>query len=154
VIDDLVVDALASARLTRLVTTDTFPPAKAARKAVVARAGSGSSLAELVECAWCAGFWVTAGCRLARRVAPRQWAPVAEVFAAAMVASWFVGKSREEGDPQDIASPLGRLADAAEKMAPVAVGVDETTWGPAPGKLASMGRHPTGIRPVRKKGER
>lgn len=117
--DDLIVDGLAAARITRLVTQDTFPPAKAAREAWVRRFGQGSSLAELIECGWCAGFWIAAGCRVARRVAPRWWGPVAEVFAVAMVGSYFVGKSTEEGDPKDVAEAIEQSAGVTMDGRPV-----------------------------------
>jgi hypothetical protein len=106
---DLAVDTFAAARLTRLVTTDDFPPVKAARELAVGTFGQGSALADLIECGWCAGFWITTGVRLLRRWAPRWWGPVGEVLAAAMVASYVVGKSKEEGDPSDVAEAIEQL---------------------------------------------
>lgn len=168
--DDLVVDAFAAARLTRLVTTDTFPPVKALRERWVREFGQGSSLSELIECGWCAGFWITAAVRVARRVAPRWWGPVADVFAAAMVASYLVGKSTEEGDPQDVAEAIeGRLKSASLHTSDPGLGGTVPTGGhytrqdaaqlnlrvagartlerrlKSVEEMLSMGRHPTGM---------
>lgn len=53
----LVLIALASARLTRLVTTDTIldPP----RDWLLLRLPTRSKIATLIECNYCTGFWVT-----------------------------------------------------------------------------------------------
>jgi hypothetical protein len=110
---EFLVDALAAARLIRLATRDTFPPVKRTRNLVIGWAGQGSSIAELVDCPWCAGFWITAGVVAARRVVPRAWAPVADVFAAAFLASYLAGKSTEEGDPADVAEAIERAGAEA-----------------------------------------
>ena len=57
----LAVAALAAARLTRLATTDTWPPAAAAREAAyntVARRAP--DWAHGVDCPWCVAPWVAA----------------------------------------------------------------------------------------------
>lgn len=58
-LDDLAVAALASFRVTRLVTTDTI--ADRPRRAVQAWALTNrhAKLEQLVSCSYCAGFWVT-----------------------------------------------------------------------------------------------
>lgn len=43
-------------------------------------------LATLVTCPWCAGVWVAFGVAIARRLAPRSWAFVAEALALAAAA--------------------------------------------------------------------
>lgn len=43
-------------------------------------------LATLVTCPWCAGAWVALLVVIARRLAPRQWAFAAEVFALSAAA--------------------------------------------------------------------
>lgn len=53
--------SLASFRLTRLVTTDKWPPSKAFRQWVEDRTGEDSAWTELVNCPWCWGVYVTAG---------------------------------------------------------------------------------------------
>jgi hypothetical protein len=148
-VDDLIVDGLAAARITRLVTTDTFPPAKALREAWVRKFGQGSSLADLIECGWCAGFWIAAGCRAARRLVPGWWGPVAEVFAVAMVGSYLVGKSTEEGDPKDIAEAIEETTPSAPVggVDPESAGFPTALTRWAEERMAeereSMGRHPT-----------
>lgn len=54
----LVVDALASYRLTRLVVEDDFPPVKAAREEFLGAYDEDDWPAKLVTCPWCAGFWI------------------------------------------------------------------------------------------------
>lgn len=49
---------LAAARLTRLWTRDSLPPLPAFRQYAYTR-WSKSALIELVDCPWCAGFWIT-----------------------------------------------------------------------------------------------
>lgn len=109
-VHDLVVDALAAFRLTRLVVADTItegPRAKllariylAARRpppADMSEPGNDwthavqddpdpPKLATLVTCPWCAGFYVSIGVVVARRLAPRAWAPIARAFAISGVA--------------------------------------------------------------------
>ena len=50
--------ALATHRVTRLVTTDSFPPVERARTAIVKRYGAGHWLPYLVTCDWCASVWI------------------------------------------------------------------------------------------------
>lgn len=83
---DLALDALATVRLTRLVTIDSFPPIAAARERIQTRY-EGRPVAELVGCPHCAGVWVAAGVLAARRVAPRWWSPVAVLLALAAAPS-------------------------------------------------------------------
>jgi hypothetical protein len=55
----VVVVCLASARATRLLVMDTFPPVAVQRARVVARWGDGSWQAYLANCSWCAGMYVS-----------------------------------------------------------------------------------------------
>lgn len=52
---------LAAARLTRLWTRDSLPPLPRFRQYVATRWGN-RAWAELVDCPWCAGFWITSAC--------------------------------------------------------------------------------------------
>ena len=104
---DLLVDALATYRLTRLATTDVI--SEPVRLALVRRLGlsgadadSGSTevtaqdivgevtdppkLATLVTCRWCAGVWIAGAVALARHSAPRAWSPVARALALSTAA--------------------------------------------------------------------
>lgn len=69
----LVVDTLAVARLTRLATADTWPPAEAARRAihdhVEARApGWGHG----IDCPWCVSPWIAAALTAGHQIAARR----------------------------------------------------------------------------------
>lgn len=113
-LEALVVDALATYRLTRLVTKDHLtadargvlvatayeatdtPPRGSDRWTPAewidhARVGDPNppAMARIVTCSWCAGVWVAAGVIAARTVAPRPWGLVARVLAAAAVAGFL-----------------------------------------------------------------
>lgn len=110
----LVVDAVATYRLTRLVTADAITAGlrdQAIRNAYVAQHGEAvavdmeaetphdswtdramgdlepPALAKLLTCRWCAGVWIAAGVTVARRVAPRWWGPVADAATLAAAAA-------------------------------------------------------------------
>ena len=101
---ELVVDGLATYRLTRLATADVI--SEPARQAVLRRVGAEPPpgrddptaqevvesldhpprLATLVTCRWCAGIWIAAGVASARRFAPEVWDPVGRGLALAAAA--------------------------------------------------------------------
>ncbi len=72
----VILDGLAVYRLTRFVTSDTFPPIEKLRERVVQRGGA---IAELVSCPWCVSPYVAALVVGARRF--RWWPKLAEVLA-------------------------------------------------------------------------
>lgn len=98
---ELLVDGLATYRLTRFATADVL--SEPFRQAVLRRVGvdppppeaderpsaqelveadaDPPRLATLVTCRWCAGVWIAAGVVVARTAAPRAWAPVARGLA-------------------------------------------------------------------------
>lgn len=100
---ELVVDGLATYRLTRLATADVL--SEPLRRSVVDRLAVGADvdpavvaaadtaqtlvedldepprLATLLTCRWCAGVWIAAGVVAARTFAPRAWSPVAQALA-------------------------------------------------------------------------
>lgn len=89
------IDALAVARLARLVTTDNFPPIEKLREAVLDRYPTvnwrgqeieGHWFGELITCPWCSSVWIGAGVVAARAIAPRWWDPVAKLLAFSEVA--------------------------------------------------------------------
>jgi hypothetical protein len=102
----LVVDALATYRLTRLVTADVI--SEPFRRSVVGRAlgwgpeeaasvvGTAQEVvdslddppksARLITCRWCAGMWIAGGVVAARRLSPRGWDPVSRALALSGVA--------------------------------------------------------------------
>lgn len=97
---DLVIDAAATYRLVRLVTEDTFPPVQALRNRIVEAhttyddqgVGDPDNWAELVECPWCASWWIALGVVAARRLAPRFWDPVARGLSFSLVSGLIASK--------------------------------------------------------------
>ena len=101
---DLVVDVLATYRLTRLATADVI--SEPARQAVLRRSGAEIGpehvdltavevvdalkdpprIATLVTCRWCAGMWIAAAVTGARLAAPRFWKPVSRGLALSAAA--------------------------------------------------------------------
>jgi Protein of unknown function (DUF1360) len=112
----LVTLGLAGYRLTRLVTTDTFPPIQAAREWVEAR-GPGW-LGKLVTCSWCASAYVTAALVVGIELCSRQPVPVPAVF---WLAVWAVAAL--------VAWAEGRLElDPNAKTLPAVVHLTQTGW--------------------------
>lgn len=118
---DLLYDALAAYRITRLISADTITQplrVRVIRFAYEHRDGSvgavfenapddewderpgndpdAPKLATLVTCRYCVGVWVAAGVTLARWWFPRQWEPVARGLACAGAAVLIAGL--EKGD--------------------------------------------------------
>ncbi len=91
---DLLIDGLATYRLTRLATADVIsePVRMAVLRLVGAEPPEGEEdptaqevveslkdpprLATLVTCRWCAGIWIAAGVTVARVAAPKAWQPI------------------------------------------------------------------------------
>lgn len=113
VVPDLLLDAVAVYRLTRLATVDVITEdlRGAFISAVYQRAGcedvlgglvdahpfstwaelvamddSPPKLATLVTCRWCAGWWISVAVIVLRHRCPRVWQPVAEVAACSAAA--------------------------------------------------------------------
>lgn len=80
---DLVVDALAVARIVRLLQVDEIPVGKL-RETMLDRHGE-HLWTELLRCPWCASIWVAAGVVVARAAAPRPWSFLARVLAGSQV---------------------------------------------------------------------
>jgi hypothetical protein len=80
----LVVDVLATYRLTRLAQRDTFPPVVKAREAILTK-DRPEWVWDLGDCAWCLSFWIGLGVMAARRLAPGLWRPLAAALAASAV---------------------------------------------------------------------
>lgn len=80
---ELITDALAAFRITRLLQRDTFPPIVRARDAVRSRGPDWS--VELMDCPWCLGFWVSVAVIGTRAYAPRWWRRPAQALAVSAV---------------------------------------------------------------------
>ena len=83
---DLVVDALAAYRITRLVIEDKITEDLRTRVHVAALReiedpATWSKVKTLLSCPWCVGFWISVGVVGARLAAPRVWRPIATAFA-------------------------------------------------------------------------
>jgi hypothetical protein len=96
---ELLTDALATYRLTRLATADVI--SEPARMALLRKTGAEPPpgeedptaqevveslkdpprLATLITCRWCAGMWIAVGVTAARRLAPTAWEPVSRGLA-------------------------------------------------------------------------
>lgn len=99
---DLILDALAVWRLTRLITFDLLTQglrdkvrtyeARPERDVITdsrrfgEQVGTVGPLTTLVNCPWCASVWVAAGVALLRRVAPLPWRATARTLAVSVVA--------------------------------------------------------------------
>lgn len=81
---DTAVDALAVARIVRLVQLDEMPVGAAREWALNVFAES--KAAELLRCPWCLSPWVAAGVVLARHRWPRSWDVLARILAGSQVA--------------------------------------------------------------------
>jgi hypothetical protein len=103
---ELLVDALASYRVTRLLVSDGIFDRQ--RDAIVdgLRRRGHRKLVELSECPWCIGFWVACGVVAARRLVPRPWGPVAETFAFAAVSGLLASEVRSLDDAHDVTEQL------------------------------------------------
>lgn len=96
--EDLVLDAAAVARITRLINEDRVPFGPIRDRILVEAAkdsgglGSSSRLAELVVCPWCVSIWVGAAVVL---VAPRVpgWPILRRLLAYSLVAGMVAERS-------------------------------------------------------------
>ncbi len=83
---EAVEDMLAVFRLTRLATTDTFPPVQRARWKMLQRWPEGDWRVELATCDWCLSFWLAVAVSFVRR--NRLWR---QVLSPALAASAVAG---------------------------------------------------------------
>ena len=87
---NLLIDMLATFRLTRLATRDTItePFRQQLRHAAMRQVDSPGIAAKvdtLISCPWCVGWWIAVAVVAARRLYPRAWEPVAAALAASAV---------------------------------------------------------------------
>jgi hypothetical protein len=82
---EVAVDALAVARLTKLVQDDEVWPVKEGREAFERWAGD-SRWADLASCPWCASWWIALLVIAARHRWPRAWSWIARALAGSAVA--------------------------------------------------------------------
>lgn len=82
----LVLDALATYRLIRLVQRDTITSRP---RAWAHKRYSGGWLLELVTCPWCLSIWVGAGVTLLTYFVPFAWSLVVTALVFSAVTGWF-----------------------------------------------------------------
>lgn len=99
-IPSLVIDALATARLTRLITRDSITEPLRDEWVMEAYERAGREAPEFgtvfdedppmaatfITCPWCVSVWVGVGVVAARRFAPALWGPIARALALSQVA--------------------------------------------------------------------
>src|SRR5690625_940803 len=95
---DFVVAALAvgaTARLTRLVSMDVFPPAQKFRDWTVRRFGEDHWIPEMVFCPWCIGAWISVAVGASAYLAGGSpfWQVPAALLSLSFVASALVVKT-------------------------------------------------------------
>lgn len=83
---DLLIDGLAVARITRLITTDNIFDRPRAWLLNTLTVHGHDTAVEGLLCDWCTGVWVAAAVTVARHAAPRTWSKVAPFLAAAQIA--------------------------------------------------------------------
>lgn len=90
---EALIDALAVARLTRLVQQDTVPPVLEVRERLLARY-SDRRWVDLLDCPWCLSMWIAAAVAVARWRFPRAWPWVARVLAGSAVVGQLAERQR------------------------------------------------------------
>lgn len=91
----LALDALAVARLTRLVTTDTITEPVRNWLAVIrpGRLAERPRVAEFLTCPWCISFWIAIGVVMLQTLAPSACLPISAVLAFSQVAGLLAAQA-------------------------------------------------------------
>ncbi len=96
---ELVIEALAVYRATKLLQQDDLPPLPEIREKLMERYGT-SPWSQLLDCPWCLSVWVGMASRLVRAVAPRFWRAGATVLASSavtgVISEWLASLEPEE----------------------------------------------------------
>lgn len=90
---DLTLDALATFRISRLVTSDVLFDDQRARLHMWLEAEGHDKLAYLLQCGWCSSIYVAGGVIVARQVVPRAWSVASRVLAFSAVAGLLSERS-------------------------------------------------------------
>ena len=96
---DALADALATYRLTRLITEDEFPPVAHLRERVLERFGPLHWASYLVTCPFCMSVWIGTGVVLARKLARRPWSTLAQALASASLGAFLVQLEHQLQNP-------------------------------------------------------
>jgi sterol desaturase/sphingolipid hydroxylase (fatty acid hydroxylase superfamily) len=92
VLSAVIVGVLGSARLTRLLTQDAFPPAAWVRERWVRLVRGNEEWSIFIECPWCVSFWIVAANTAWALLSDFHWSwwLANGVLAAAYAAAWVV----------------------------------------------------------------
>jgi hypothetical protein len=87
--DNLIVDALATQRLTRLVVEDAIT--EPIRNFIFKKFGEpeDNRISYLITCPHCASMWIGFGVVAARTIAPKAWRPLSYALAFSSVTGWI-----------------------------------------------------------------
>lgn len=111
---EVVLDAVAVYRATRLLQQDDIPPLPRIREQLMQRYGA-SPWSALLDCPWCLSVWVAGGAMIFRRVAPRVWRVLARVLASSAVAG-VISEMLEAYEPTEIISVLNDATASVEEV--------------------------------------
>lgn len=96
---EVVIEALAVYRATRLLQQDDLPPLPQIREKLMQRYGA-SPWSALLDCPWCLSVWTGAGLLALRRVAPRIHDVLVRVLASSavtgMISEWLANMELPE----------------------------------------------------------
>ena len=82
-------DAAACYRITKLIIDDELTQPIRARIFRRFNPDEGSKIGYALTCYWCCGVYVAAGIVAARRFAPNQWGPIAEMLSLSAATGWL-----------------------------------------------------------------
>jgi hypothetical protein len=94
VVPDLIVDGLAVARITRLITTDTIFDRPRAHILNALHVAGYDTAVEGLLCDFCTSVWVAAAVCGLRAIAPRPWSKVSAMLATAQIAGSLLSTVR------------------------------------------------------------
>lgn len=88
-LEETLIDAAATYRLTKFVTEDYIT--QPLREKVFETFGDpqDSKLSYLITCDWCISIWAGAGVAIARSIVPKAWRPLAYTLAYSAAAGWI-----------------------------------------------------------------
>lgn len=96
---DLLVDALAAYRLTRLLQRDDITARQRMQiRRLVAHGWLPDWAETLMGCPWCLGFWISCSVVLARHLAPRRWSSAASVLSLSALVGMIDVILGDDGD--------------------------------------------------------
>jgi len=111
---ELVLDAVAVYRATKLLQQDDIPPLPHIREELMQRYGA-SPWSALLDCPYCLSVWLAGGAVIFRRVAPRVWRVLARVLASSAVAG-VISEVLDSYQPDEIIKVLDDATESVESV--------------------------------------